>query len=101
LGLLAICAALTATVTQAVKKVFDDKSMTYSSNMIALVVAVVVGLSVSAVAYLTMDIPFSTLNIVMMFLLSVGNWLGAMVGYDKVVQLITQVAKNGGDNKGN
>ncbi|MDO5572964.1 MAG: hypothetical protein Q4G60_03180 [bacterium] len=97
LGLLTICAAITAMMTQALKKVFEDKQLTYSSNMIALVVAIVIGLSVSAVAYLLLDIPFSALNIIMMFLLAAGNWLGAMVGYDKVMQLITQISKTGGD----
>lgn len=98
IGLLTVCAVVTAMLTQAVKKILDDTTINYASNVVALVVAIVVGLSASALAYMMFDIPFSALNIIMMFLLALGNWLGAMVGYDKVIQLLRQI---GGDNKGN
>ena len=89
--LLAICAVITAFLTQGVKKIYTLKKKDYASNGIVLVVAAIVGLSVAAVAYLQLDIPFSSLNIIMMFALTIGNWLGAMLGYDKVTQLITQI----------
>lgn len=93
--LLTICSVITSLLTEGLKKFLDSMKVTYASNMLVLVVAVIVGFGASVLAYIKMDIPFSALNIIMAFLLACGNWLGAMVGYDKVMQAIKQIG--GGD----
>lgn len=95
LVLLTICATLTSLITEGVKKLLDSMKVTYASNILVLAVAMVVGLSAAVLAYLQLNIPFSATNMIMGFLLACGNWLGAMVGYDKVMQAIKQIGTGG------
>lgn len=90
LGLLAALAALTSLLTEAIKKFLDDKKRTYASNFIVLIVAFVVGVGGTAIAYLFFGVPFTAVNVICMFLMGLAIWLTAMCGYDKVVQLIKQ-----------
>lgn len=93
--LLTLCAAATALLTQGVKAFLDKAEVTYASNALVLVVAIAVGCGATALYYVNYSIPFNALNSVYLALMGVANWLGAMVGYDKVRQLITQIAQSG------
>lgn len=88
--LLTFFAIVTSFVTQAVKKVLDDSDKTYASNIVVLVVAVIVGGLGTATYYFLGGYQWNAQNITSIFLMMVANWLGAMVGYDKIKQAITQ-----------
>ena len=88
LVILAVCVSL---ITEAVKKFLDDAGIKYSANIVVLIVAVIVGAGGTALMYLFMGIAFTPPNIVGMVLMAVAVWVGAMVGYDKVIQMIEQL----------
>ena len=89
--LLTAFSLVTSLLTEGVKKVLDDIKFTYASNVLALVVAVIVGGAGTAIFYMWNDIAWTSLNIICIFLMMCANWLGAMLGYDKVIQAITQM----------
>lgn len=88
LVVLAVCVSL---ITEAVKKFLDDAGVKYSSNVVVLIVSVIVGAGGTALMYLFLGIAFTPPNIVCIVLMAVAVWVGAMVGYDKVVQMIEQL----------
>ena len=90
--LLGILAAVTSLITEGLKKFLDSLKVSYASNVLVLVVAVVVGGVGTAVFYMWNDFAWTSLNIICMFLMMVANWLCAMLGYDKVVQTIKQIS---------
>jgi len=82
-----ICAIATGLITEAIKKIISDKT----PNLIALIVAIVTGTGGTAIYYVFNQIPFSFSNILAMILMGLAVSVGAMVGYDKVVQGIKQI----------
>ena len=91
-------------LTEAVKKWYENAGKDYSANTIALVNAIVVGGFGTAIAYTLLDIPWTVNNIICLGLMVVAIWVGAMVGYDKVVQMLKQLAElrekeKNGDNE--
>lgn len=89
--ILAVCSTITALVTEAVKKTLDSMKVKYASNIIALVVAIIVGAVVVAMYYVSNAIAFTRMNVVYIVIMAVANWVCSMVGYDKVKQAITQL----------
>lgn len=88
--LLAVFSALTSLLSQAVKLFLESTNIKYASNIIVLCASIFVGGLGTVCAYLFMGISWSAVNIVCIFLMILANWLVAMLGYDKVVQAITQ-----------
>jgi len=88
----ACLSALTSLVTEAVKKF---STMGFPNNVVALIVAIATGAIVTSVYYAQTGIPFTALNVVYIIAISILNWIGATVGYDKVKQAILQL--KGGD----
>lgn len=82
-----------ALVTEAVKKAFENAKKEASANVLALVDAVVVGGLGTCVAYVLMGIPWTVNNIICVFLMVVCVWVGAMIGFDKVKQLLEQIKR--------
>lgn len=78
-------------LTEGIKKFLDELKITYASNILVLFVALVVGCGATALYYVNYQVPFNALNSVYLALLGIANWLGAMVGYDKVRQAIEQI----------
>lgn len=78
-------------VTEAIKTAYKNAGKEYSANIIALVDAVIVGGLGTAVSYMLLGIPWTVNNIICLVLMSVVIWLGAMVGFDKVLQTISQI----------
>lgn len=76
-------------LTQALKKAFKN----ISNNFLALAAAIFVGIMGTYGAYILMDIALTPKTIVCLVLMSVCIWIGAMVGYDKVLQTITQIKR--------
>ena len=74
----------------------DEQRVTYASNILVLIIAVIVGCGATALYYVNYQIPFNALNSVYLALMGLANWLGATIGYDKVRQTIAQIgAKEG------
>ena len=84
-------AAASSLLTQAVKKWYENQKKNYSSNVIALINAVVIGCGGTAVTYMLVGIPWSVNNIICLLIMGVCVWIGSMIGYDKVIQLIKQL----------
>ena len=82
-----------ALVTEAVKKAFENAKKEASANVLALVDAVVVGGLGTCVAYVLMGIPWTVNNIICVFLMIACVWVGAMIGFDKVKQLLEQIKR--------
>lgn len=80
-------------VTEAIKTAYKNADKEYSANVIALVDALIVGGIGTATAYMLMGIPWTVNNVICLCLMCVMIWLGAMVGFDKVLQTIEQIPK--------
>ena len=90
--LLTMFATLTGLLTEGVKNFLDGLKVNYASNIVVLVVSVLVGGLGTAVYYLIVGMTFSLVNIICIPLMIIANWLGSMVGYDKIKQAILQIA---------
>lgn len=88
--LLSAFSVLSGLVTEAVKKVVNDKA-NLSYNIVALVVALIIGGVGCAIYYQLNAIVFTTNNVIYMILMGLASGLTATVGYDKVKQAIEQV----------
>lgn len=86
LVLFTIGAAFSSLLTQAIKKAFSY----VSSNVLALYSATIVGAFGMLGYYIINGIPFSPSNVVYIILMVICIWMGSMVGYDKVIQMIAQ-----------
>ena len=89
--LLTICAVATSLLTEGIKKFLGEMKISYASNILVLIVALVIGCGATAIYYVNYQVPFNALNSVYLALMGIANWLGAMVGYDKVKQAIGQI----------
>jgi amino acid transporter len=88
--LLAILAIAVSLLTEAVKKFFEGSKFTYPANLVSLILSVVVGIGGTATAYVTLNIAFTPPNILCMVSMAVAVWVGSMIGYDKVIQMVEQ-----------
>lgn len=89
--LFTVGSAAASLLTEAMKKSFKN----LPSNILALASSIAIGVGGSAIAYVLMDIPGTPKNIVCVILMPFCIWVSAMVGYDKIMQLINQVKKGG------
>lgn len=87
-----ICCAVSGLLTEGIKAWFKNAGKEYSANLIALIDALVVGCGGTAITYVLLGIAFTLPNILCLVLMVGTVWLGSMIGYDKVMQLITQIA---------
>lgn len=103
--ILTVGAAVTSLLTEAIKKAYSNAGKEYSANMIALINAIVVGCGGTAVTYMLLGVDWTVNNIICLILMGVSVWTGSMIGYDKIVQLLEQLAKkeisNGNQGTGN
>lgn len=89
--LLVILSTAVSLVTLAVKKFLKDAGVKYSSNIVVLIISLLVGTGGTAFAYVYLNIPFDVPNTMCVGLMGVAVWVGSMVGYDKVLQMIEQI----------
>lgn len=89
--LLSCCAVVASLITEAVKEFFNMKDVQYASNIVVFVVAMVVGCAGAMLYYFIFLVPVTPMNCIMAVFLGLANWVGAMVGYDKVKQAIKQM----------
>lgn len=90
--LASICCLASGFLTEGVKTWYKNAGKDYSANLIALINALLVGCGGTAISYVLLEVAFTLPNILCLVLMSVVVWLGSMIGYDKVMQLITQIA---------
>lgn len=91
--LLLAISIFTSLTVEAIKN-FLGSAYTGSSNIVAGVVAIVLGVAVGVFYCLLAEVAFSMNIILILIALVFLSWLGSMVGYDKVVQAITQIKSN-------
>lgn len=96
--ILTACATATSLLTEGIKKFLNKMHVKYASNTLVLFVALIVGCGVTALYYVNYQIPFNALNSVYLALMGIANWLGSMLGYDKVKQAILQIGAKHSDD---
>lgn len=92
-SLLGIFSVITVFCTEGCKKILDEIKVLYSSNILALIVACIVGVGGTASYYIINSIEFNKVNIVFMIFMGFATAACSMFGYDKVTQAITQLKK--------
>lgn len=93
LFLLTAFATITSLVTEAVKDFLDSLKIKYATNIVVLFIALLIGGVGTSGYYLVAGIEFNSITIMYIITLGITNWIGAMVGYDKVKQAIEQLGK--------
>ena len=93
-----IGSALCTLLTEAVKKAFQNAGKEASAKVLALVDAVAVGGIGTAVSYILMGIDWTINNIICLALMIVAVWVGSMIGWDKVEQMLEQLHKEENPN---
>ena len=88
--LLSAFSVLSSLVTEGIKKIASDKA-NLSYNIVALIVALVIGGIGCGIYYQLNAIPFNTNNVIYMILMGLASGLTATVGYDKVKLAILQL----------
>lgn len=89
--LLVIESAVTGLLTQAVKMFYQNAGKECAANVVALIDAVVVGGVLTSCIYVILGVPFGLKTIIYIAGYVVVVWIGAMIGFDKVVQMIKQI----------
>lgn len=90
--LLTITSVLTTLATEAVKKMIPVRAE-YSKNVLAGIVAIVMGIAVSICYCVLTNTPATKITVVYAICLVFLSWICAMVGYDKTVQAIAQLKR--------
>ena len=89
LGLL-IVSTITGLSTEAIKKLMDEANKQYRSNLLAGIVSTVISLAIGISYVLLKGYDFNTRNVIFIISLIFMSWLCSMLGYDKVIQSISQ-----------
>ena len=90
IGLLLVISLLTGLFTQGIKIWLTEKGKTYQPNALAGYVAIALSILVGAAYMIITNARINAQFAVYMIALVLLSWLCAMVGYDKVIQTITQ-----------
>ena len=89
LGVL-ITSTMTGLATEAIKKILAEYSKNYYANTLAGIVSVILSVAIGVGYMMLSGISFTSQSIIYLVALVFISWLCAMVGYDKVVQAISQ-----------
>lgn len=89
LGVL-VTSVFTGLVTEAIKNILSEHNITYRANTLAGIVALVLSSAIGFGYAILSDISFTSDMVVCWVALIFVSWLCAMVGYDKVIQAISQ-----------
>ena len=88
-GLL-ITSTLTGLATEAVKTVLAERNVAYKANTLAGIVALIMSVAIGVAYVVLTETVFTSQIAVYMVAHVFMSWLCAMVGYDKVIQTISQ-----------
>lgn len=96
---LLIASVFTGLATEAVKSIFMELKKTYHANILAGIVSIIISGGIGIAHILLGGLPFDGKTIIYLVALIFMSWICAMVGYDKVIQAISQVKtfKNSND----
>lgn len=89
LGLLTT-STLTGLVTEAVKKVVSEYDVKVKANTLAGIIALIISAAVGSGYVILAGLTFTSNIIICLIAQVFMSWLCAMIGYDKVVQAISQ-----------
>ena len=102
-------AEVSGLLTEAIKKAYQNAGRKYSANVLPLINAAVIGGLGMAALYMLLGIPWTVNNIICLVIMIVAVWIGSMIGYDKIIQLLKQIqeteakaergAENGNENQ--
>lgn len=90
LSALALISVLTSLTVEAIKKILDEKGVTYSSNLLAVIVSAILTIAMCIGYVLYYGVPFTIQTVIVMIALVFLSFLSATTGYDKVRQLLEQ-----------
>lgn len=87
---LLVVSTLTGLVTQAIKKWLDEREKKYYANALAGYVSIGLSIAVGIAYVILVEAAINAQLMVYLISLIFLSWLGAMIGYDKVIQTISQ-----------
>ena len=96
-GLL-LTSTLSSLATEAVKKILVEHNANYRANTLVGIVAFVLSFAIGVGYAALTEIPITQQAIVCLIALIFMSWLCAMVGYDKVIQTLSQFKTNRKDD---
>ena len=82
---------LTNLTVEGLKKLMDERGMTYSSNLLAAVTSVIIAAAIFGGYMIMIDIAFTIKIAVQIVVLMYLAFLASTVGYDKIVQTLKQI----------
>lgn len=82
---------LTNLTVEGLKKLMDERGMTYSSNLLAAVTSVIIAAAIFGGYMIMNDITFTIKIAVQIVVLMYLAFLSSTVGYDKIVQTLKQI----------
>lgn len=88
---LLIVSLVTNLTVEGIKKLLNETTIKYSSNVLAAVVAVLLSCAVCTIYIIMNDIAFTLKIGVEVCILMYLSFLTSTVGYDKVIQMIQQI----------
>lgn len=91
--LLLIVSTLTGLVTEAIKKQLHERDKKYYANALAGYVSIGVSIIIGIAYVILVAAAINAQLFVYLIALVLLSWLSAMVGYDKVIQAISQFKK--------
>lgn len=86
-----IVSVATNLTVEGIKKLLDNTTVKYSSNVLAAILSVVIACAVCVIYLVMNDIAFSLKIGVEIAILMYLGFLVSTVGYDKVIQMIKQL----------
>ena len=82
---------LTNLTVEGLKKLMDERGMTYSSNLLAAITSVVIAAAIFGGYMIMNDITFTIKIAVQIVVLMYLAFLSSTVGYDKIIQTLKQI----------
>lgn len=92
---LMVISVLTSLVTEAVKKVLSDLNVKWHANILAGVVAIVLSILVGIGYVVITSTAFTAPVVTCIIALAALSWVCAMIGYDKVVEVLKKMNTKG------
>lgn len=90
LTLLSGFSVLTGLIVESIKSVIDDKFIV-SYNLIAVIIALIVGIGGTFIYYTIAGVEVTVVNVIYSILMGGASALSSMCGYDKIKQLVDQL----------
>lgn len=97
--LLLMVSVLTGLFTEGIKNILNERKINYYANTLAGIVAVVLSAAMGVAYTILADAQLNSKMAVILIALVLLSWLCAMVGYDKVIQAISQFRAHSGNSK--